>query len=47
MNIIEFEDWENTAEALNLEGRVPDQDDRGSFYPENLEGVEVFEDLEH
>ncbi|MED5221460.1 MAG: ferritin-like domain-containing protein, partial [Actinomycetota bacterium] len=47
MNIIEFEDWENTAEALNLEGRVPDQDDRGSFDPENLEGVEVIEDLEH
>ncbi len=52
MNIIEYEDWENTAEALNLEGRVedtdaPTPDGLGGFDPDALEGVEVIEDPAH
>ena len=44
MNIIQFEDWENTAEALNLEGRVDDSQAPTSFDPDALEGVEVIDD---
>ncbi|GIT46662.1 MAG: hypothetical protein Ct9H300mP12_12470 [Acidimicrobiales bacterium] len=44
MNIIQFEDWENTAEALNLEGRVDDSQTPTSFDPDALEGVEVIDD---
>ncbi len=42
MHVIQFEDWENTAEALSLEGPVNDEAAR-SFDPENLEGVEIIE----
>ena len=44
MNIIEFEDWENTAEALNLEGRGDDSQAPTSFDPDALEGVEVIDE---
>ena len=44
MNIIQFEDWENTAEALNLEGRVDDSQAPTSFDPDALEGVEVIDE---
>jgi len=47
MNIIQFEDWENTAEALNLEGRVEDSEAPTSFDPDALEGVEVIDDPIH
>ena len=44
MNIIQFEDWENTAEALNLEGRGDDSQAPTSFDPDALEGVEVIDE---
>jgi len=51
MNIIEYEDWENTAEALNLEGRLSDQEgadqEPAGFDPDNLEGVEVIDQPTH
>ncbi len=48
MNIIQFEDWENTAEALDLTGPVADRElddaaNRASFDPNALEGVEVID----
>jgi hypothetical protein len=44
MHVIQFEDWENTAEALSLDGPVNDEAAR-SFDPENLEGVEIIETI--
>ena len=48
MNIIQFEDWENTAEALDLDGPVADRElddaaNRASFDPDALQGVEVID----
>ena len=52
MNIIQFEDWENTAEALDLDGPVADRElddaaNRASFDPDALQGVEVIDTPTH